>query len=127
MSLKIFLVEDDEIYAEFIKRHLRRKYKLYSFTNAEDCLVTFKSIRPDVILLDYYLPGMNGMEMFEIIKDQLKDDIRLIMLSGMEVGNLVMDLIKKGVRDYVVKDENVIESLFAVIEGKEGSLSGLSN
>lgn len=124
MSLKVFLVEDDEIYAEFIKRKLRRKYKIYSFITAEDCLVTFKSIKPDVILLDYYLPGMNGMEMYDIIKDQLGDDIRLIMLSGMDDGNLVMELIKKGVRDYVVKDENVIDSLFAVIEGKEDSLYG---
>lgn len=124
MSLKVFLVEDDEIYAEFIKRNLRRKYKIYSFTNAEDCLVTFKSIRPDVILLDYYLPGMNGIEMYELIKDQLHDDIKLIILSGIDDGNLVMDLIKKGVRDYVVKDEKVIDSLFAVIEGKEDSLYG---
>jgi len=127
MSLKVFLVEDDEIYAEFIKKHLRRKYKIYSFGTAEDCLVTFKSIKPDVILLDYYLPGMNGIEMYDLIKDQLNDSIRVIMLSGIEDGNLVMDLIKKGVRDYVVKDEKVIESLFAIIEGKEDSLYGFSN
>jgi DNA-binding response OmpR family regulator len=124
MSLKVFLVEDDEIYAEFIKRKLRRKYKIYSFTTAEDCLVTFKSIKPDVILLDYYLPGMNGMEMYEQIKDQLNDNIKLIILSGIEDGNLVMELIKKGVRDYVVKDEKVIDSLMAIIDGKEDTLYG---
>jgi hypothetical protein len=41
------------------------------------------------------------------------------MLSAIDDGNMVLSFIQKGVRDYVIKDENVIESLEAVIEGKE--------
>ena len=54
MTKKVFIVEDDAEYAEFIKVNLRRKYKIYSYSNAEDCLVSLKSITPDVLILDYF-------------------------------------------------------------------------
>ena len=41
------------------------------------------------------------------------------MLSAIEDGNMVLSFIQKGVRDYVIKDENVPQSLVAVLEGKD--------
>lgn len=119
MSKKIFIVEDDADYAEFIKANLRRKYKIYSYSNAEDCLTSVKSIHPDVMILDYFLPGMNGIELYEKVKDTLPEEVKVIILSSMDDGNLVLDFIKKGIRDYVVKGDNVIETLVAIIEGEE--------
>lgn len=118
MALKVFLVEDDEAYAEFIKKSLRTKYQIYSFITAEECLVTLKSISPDVLILDYHLPGMSGIELYEQIKDQLDNEVKVIMMSAIDDGNLVLEFIKKGVRDYVVKDEKVIQTLISVIEGE---------
>ena len=119
MSLKVFLVEDDEAYAEFIKKSLRTKYQIYSFLSAEDCLLTLKSIAPDVLILDYNLPGISGIELYEQVKDQLKPGVKVIMMSAIDDGNLVLEFIRKGVRDYVVKDEKVINTLISVIEGED--------
>ena len=119
MALKVFLVEDDEDYAEFIKKSLRNKYQIYSFVTAEECLLTLKSTTPDVLILDYHLPGMTGIELFEQVKDKLSSEVKVIMMSAIDDGNLVLDFIKKGVRDYVVKDEKVISTLTSVIEGED--------
>lgn len=119
MALKVFLVEDDEEYAEFIKKSLRKKYQIYSFITAEECLVTLKSISPDVLILDYQLPGMTGIELYEQVKNQLSSKVKVIMMSAIDDGNLVLDFIKKGVRDYVVKDEKVIKTLTSIIEGED--------
>ena len=119
MALKVFLVEDDEEYAEFIKKSLRKKYQIYSFITAEECLVTLKSINPDVQILDYKLPGMTGIELYEQVKYQLSSEVKVIMMSAIDDGNLVLDFIKKGVRDYVVKDEKVINTLTSIIEGED--------
>lgn len=119
MALKVFLVEDDEAYAEFIKKSLRKKYQIYSFITAEECLVTLKSISPDVLILDYHLPGMTGIELYEQIKDKLSSEVKVIMMSAIDDGNLVLEFIKKGVRDYVVKDEKVINTLTSIIEGED--------
>jgi len=119
MALKVFLVEDDEAYAEFIKKSLRTKYQIYSFITAEDFLLTMKSIDPDVLILDYHLPGMTGIELYDKVKDNLRNDVKVIMMSAIDDGNLVLEFIRKGVRDYVVKDDKVINTLISVIEGED--------
>ena len=116
MQKRVFIVEDDEIYSEFLKKNLRTKYKIHAYLNAEDAMLALKSIKPDVLIIDYKLPGMNGIEMFEKVKDSLPAATKSIVLSAIDDGNLVLDFIKKGIRDYVIKDENVIDSLTAIIE-----------
>ncbi|MEQ8362185.1 MAG: response regulator [Cyclobacteriaceae bacterium] len=119
--MKIFLIEDDEIYAEFVKKALGQnsEYHISTFTNAEDALKAVNGKLPDVLIIDYKLPGMSGIDLYEKIKDQVKDSNKVIMLSALDDGNMVLSFIQKGVRDYVIKDENVIESLEAILGGKE--------
>ena len=72
-----------------------------------------------MLILDYQLPGMTGIDLYEQVKDQLSSEVKVIMMSAIDDGNLVLDFIKKGVRDYVVKDEKVINTLISVIEGED--------
>jgi len=116
MTKKIFIVEDDVTYLEFLKTSLQSKYEIQSFLNAEDCLIALKSITPDVFILDYYLPGMSGIDLYEKIKDTLSEDIKVIILSSMDDTNLLFDFFKKGIRDYVIKDDMVIDALLDAIE-----------
>ncbi|MEP2670799.1 MAG: response regulator [Cyclobacteriaceae bacterium] len=119
--MTIFLIEDDEIYAEFVKKALGQnsEYQISTFTTAEDALKAVNGKLPDVLIIDYKLPGMSGIDLYEKIKGQIKDENKVIMLSALDDGNMVLSFIQKGVRDYVIKDENVIESLEAILGGKE--------
>ncbi|MEQ9592310.1 MAG: response regulator [Cyclobacteriaceae bacterium] len=119
--MNIFLIEDDEIYAEFIKKALSQnaEYQIQTYATAEDALVAVNGKFPDVMIIDYKLPGMNGIELYEKIKDRVTEDSKVIMLSALDDGNMVLSFIQKGVRDYVIKDENVVESLEAILGGKE--------
>jgi DNA-binding NarL/FixJ family response regulator len=119
--MNICLVEDDEIYAEFIKKALGQHadYRVAAYTTAEDALKSINGKLPDVMIIDYKLPGMSGIDMYEKIKNRLTDANKVIMLSALDDGPMVLSFIQKGVRDYVIKDENVIESLVAILEGKE--------
>lgn len=71
------------------------------------------------MIIDYRLPGMNGIELFEKIKDRVTDNQKVILLSALDDGNMVLSFIKKGVRDYVIKDDSVIDSLKSIIEGQD--------
>ena len=119
--MNILLIEDDEIYAEFIKKALgeNKDYKILAFTTAEAALTAINGKLPDVLIIDYNLPGMNGIDLYERVKPRLTNDHKVIMLSALDDGNMVLSFIQKGVRDYVIKDENVIESLRAILDGKE--------
>lgn len=119
--MRIFLIEDDEIYAEFVKKALGQnsEYQINTFVTAEDALKAVNGHFPDVLIIDYKLPGMSGIDLYEKIKDQIGEKNKVIMLSALDDGNMVLSFIQKGVRDYVIKDENVIESLEAILSGKE--------
>ncbi|GAB1446814.1 hypothetical protein MASR2M41_26270 [Flammeovirgaceae bacterium] len=119
--MKIFLIEDDEIYAEFVRKALGQnsEYQVSTFSTAEDALMAANGKLPDAFIIDYKLPGMSGIELYEKIKDQIEDTTKVIMLSALDDGNMVLSFIQKGVRDYVIKDENVIDSLEAILSGKE--------
>ncbi len=122
--MNIFLVEDDKIYSEFIRRALSQNpdYKISAFFSAEDTLKAINGKFPDALIIDYKLPGLSGIELFEKLKSQITNANRVIMLSASDDGNIVLDFILKGVRDYVIKDENVIESLQAILSGKSDDI-----
>jgi DNA-binding NarL/FixJ family response regulator len=119
--MNIFLIEDDNVYSEFVKKFLGQNpnYRITTFTTAEEAIQAIEPSMPTVLIVDYKLPRMSGIEFYESIKPKLKDDTKVIMLSAIDDGNMVLSFIQKGVRDYVIKDENVIDSLIAIIEGKE--------
>ncbi len=122
--MTIFLVEDDLIYAEFIKKALSQnpEYNVKAFPTAEEALSAVNGKLPEVMIIDYKLPGISGIDLYEKIKPRIKDENKVIMLSALDDGNMVLSFIQKGVRDYVIKDENVLESLESILEGKDDYL-----
>lgn len=118
--MTVYLIEDDDIYGEFIKQSLAKQgYQVNWFRTAEDLEVAVKNSLPEVLIIDFKLPGKNGIELYESLRPRLIEEQKVIMLSSIDDGNMVLDFIKRGVRDYVIKDDNVIESLVAIMEGKE--------
>src|SRR5437660_12204504 len=119
--MNIFLVEDDAIYSEFILKGLSQNadYKVKPFVSAEDALKVINGKLPEVMIVDYKLPGLSGIELYEKIKSKITDSNKVILLSAIDDGNMVLSFIQKGVRDYVIKDENVISSLQAIISGDD--------
>jgi DNA-binding NarL/FixJ family response regulator len=119
--MNIFLVDDDEIYSEFVRKALSKNadYVVKPFFSAEDALQAINGKLPEVVIIDYKLPGLSGIELYEKIKSKITDVNRVIMLSALDDGNMVLSFIQKGVRDYVIKDEHVIDSLQAIISGND--------
>lgn len=115
----IFIVDDDPfINMLVVKRFTSEGYKLEAYDYGEDCLAALHK-NPDLIILDYYFVNndrkvMNGMEVFDEIR-KLKPDTPVIMLSGQEKGEIVLELARKGIHDYVIKDNNLIDNLFVAI------------
>jgi DNA-binding NarL/FixJ family response regulator len=119
--MNIFLVDDDEIYSEFIRKALsmNANYNIRLFFSAEEALKAINGKLPEVVIIDYKLPGLSGIELYEKIKSKITHDTRVIILSALDDGNMVLSFIQKGVRDYVIKDESVIDSLQAIISGND--------
>jgi DNA-binding NarL/FixJ family response regulator len=75
---------------------------------------------PDLIILDYiFVKGdqkfMNGMEIFDKVR-KLKPGIPVIMLSGQDKGEIVLEMARKGIDDYIIKDNNLLDNLDTAIK-----------
>jgi CheY-like chemotaxis protein len=116
----LFIVDDDPfINMLVIKRFESEGYKIEAFESGEDCLKAMNK-NPDLIILDYiFVKGdqkfMNGMEIFDNIK-KLKPGIPVIMLSGQDKGEIVLELARKGIDDYIIKDNNLLDNLNTAIK-----------
>ena len=69
-AFKVFVVDDDPAVRDIICAILEEEYPVQSFESAEECLAALAEKRPDLILLDINLPGMNGYTLCR----QLKND-----------------------------------------------------
>ena len=116
----IFVVDDDPIINKLVTRRFQSdKYRLESFESGEECLDAIGK-NPDLIILDYLFidrnnhKALNGMEVFDKLK-KVKPNLPVIMLSGQEKGDIVLELARKGIDDYVIKDNNLIDNLHTAI------------
>jgi len=119
-KFKIFIVDDDPWYGEILEYYLAMNpdYELARFTNAKDCLASL-SKKPDLITLDYSLPDGTGTEVLKKIK-QVNANIPVIIISAQEDITTAIELLKAGVSDYFVKDDNTKDLLWnAVIRIRE--------
>jgi two-component system, OmpR family, response regulator len=116
----IFVVDDDPfINMLVVKRFTSEGYLLEAFLYGEECINALDK-NPDLIILDYFFVNndmkvMNGMEVFDKIKE-LKPNTPVIMLSGQEKGEIVLELARKGIDDYIIKDNNLIDNLNIAIK-----------
>lgn len=116
----LFIVDDDAfINMLVIKRFKSEGYLIEAFESGEDCLKAMNK-NPDLIILDYlFVKGdqkyMNGMEVFDKIRG-LKPGTPVIMLSGQDKGEVVLELARKGIEDYIIKDNNLLDNLNVAIK-----------
>lgn len=130
----IFIVEDNEIYSMMLDYILSKDsvYKFSSFNTGEECIQSL-SLNPDVIILDYNLPGMNGYEVLQEIK-KYDPNIHVLMLTNNTDMKLAMKLLKAGADDYIMKqghgEKQIIEKVEALLsedEKKERERSSARN
>jgi DNA-binding NtrC family response regulator len=111
----IFIVDDDPVINTLVLRNLTSEgYTVEAFESGEECLGALDK-RPDLIILDYFFVNnnvelMNGMEIFNKIKE-MHPEIPVIMLSGQGKGEIVLELARRGIDDYIIKDNNLVENL----------------
>ena len=104
-KLTVMIMEDEEAHFSLMKRAIARKFpyaSVYHFQEAKTCLERLDEINPTVIITDYLMPGMNGIEFLEVL-NQTDIDIPVIMITGQGNENVAVRAIKSGAKDYLVK------------------------
>jgi PAS domain S-box-containing protein len=116
-QLKLVIIEDDEAHFQLIKRAVIKAYpdvSIHYFQEAAGCLERLDEIKPDLVIADYLLPGMNGIEFLESLNRE-KRDIPVIIITGQGDENIAIQAMKLGAWDYLVKSGDFFTLIPSVI------------
>ncbi len=102
---KILIIEDDKIIIRIIEHFLKNEdYSVSVTQDGEEGLRKITEDKPDLILLDIMIPGMNGIELLEELKKDLQlSQIPIIIISSLSQDEDVLKGLEKGAVDYVPK------------------------
>ncbi len=117
---RVFIVDDNELYAKVLKKKLENKrYEVSVFYTGHDCL-DYLDQKPAIVTLDYRLPDISGEEMLGAI---LKADpsTHVIIISGQEEIDIAIKLLKGGAYDYIPKGPDTLEKLTHTIQNIHSS------
>ncbi|MCJ8168947.1 two-component system response regulator [Atopomonas sediminilitoris] len=119
-GLNVLYVEHDAHDIDLTYRHLRRHaphIELEICRNAPDCEQRLsQDPAPDVLLIDYRLPGDNAIELIQRLHQQNLNHLPIILITGQGTEEVAAQALRIGVSDYVVKHAAYLFELPAILE-----------
>lgn len=116
---KILIVEDDEGMRFFLSEALQKEgYHFHSVESGEQALKEIEKEPFDLILLDYNLPQMNGMETFARLKEKASEQV-VILITAFGNKDLAVEAMEQGVFDYFNKPLDISEFRVVIRRGLE--------
>ncbi|HZV70231.1 MAG TPA: response regulator transcription factor [Saprospiraceae bacterium] len=129
MSITISIVEDlDEVrdgLTQFISLNAEFKM-LRTFRTAEEAIKEIPGLRPEIVIMDINLPGMNGIECIRQVKDQ-SPGTQFMMFTVYENDEKVFEALKAGASGYLLKNTGLLQMIEAIRELHDGGSPMSSN
>ena len=108
---RIYVIDDDPVFGRIIQKKLEENtnYDVTVFQSGEDFFEHLKE-DPDIVTLDYNLPGLSGTEILQRIKTY-NPEIGTIVISGQQSAEVVVEAYKIGANNYIIKNDNTLLEL----------------
>ncbi len=108
MGKKILIVDDEEFFIQPIKILLERNgFEIFTANDGMNGLQQARKLRPDLIMLDLMLPGLDGYQVCRLLKyDEKFKDIPVVIVSAKDTDHDKQLGIKSGADSYITKPVN---------------------
>nr|MBC8522037.1 HEAT repeat domain-containing protein [Methanomicrobia archaeon] len=118
-SIRVLHVDDERRFIEITRLFLQREgytnFKIAPVLSAEQTLERLEEETFDVVISDYKMPGMNGLEFLEEVRKK-GNEIPFIILTGKGEESVAMDAVNKGASRYVTKKVGNPKVLFDTLK-----------
>jgi two-component system, NtrC family, response regulator AtoC len=103
MTVAVLVVEDEPALARNIARFLETSgFQAHTAGSAEEALREVETFKPEAVLLDFNLPGMNGLQAIARLRE-LDPGVKILMMTGQASVELAVDAMKAGAQDFLTK------------------------
>lgn len=111
MTKKIVIIEDEVILAEALNERLTNNgYDVFVAHDGEKGLEKIRTEKPDLLILDILLPGINGYEVMQKLKDE-KIDIPILVISNSGQQVEIEQIKELGADDFIVKVDFTLQDV----------------
>lgn len=108
-SIKVLVVEDEASIRKFININLKRNgFEVLEAESGEKAFQVLEKCKPDIMVLDIMLPGVDGFEVCKKVRKDLPDVIVIMLTAKAQDTDKIMGL-ELGADDYMVKPFNPLE------------------
>ncbi len=113
--MKILICEDEEIMLTALEFRLKKQG--FEVVRAEDGQVAIDKIRledPDLIIADIMMPHVSGLELITFVRQDLRKDTPVIVISALELDEVVLEASRLGANDFISKPFKPIELILRI-------------
>ena len=115
MRKTILIVEDEIVLQDVYKLVLSLKgYEVHTANNGVEGLIKAKETKPDMILLDLFMPVMDGREFLRNIDNELYPDTKIVVYTNHSDGDIQEEMLGLGAYKYVLKSSMSPQDLLAM-------------
>lgn len=119
MNKKILLIEDEQLRIEVMLSALKKYFNVLLATTGEEGLEAVKKEKPDLIVLDLFLPKMKGADVLRKLQDDPQtEDIPVIILTHLENEETYQEIKSIGDFEYLIKSNYTIDEIVDKIKEK---------
>jgi DNA-binding NarL/FixJ family response regulator len=115
-NTKILIVDDHEVVRDGLRNILLSLENISiagEAGNGEDAIKMYNSVKPDLVIMDISMPGMNGIEATRIIKEK-DPDAKILILTMHDNQEYLNQIIRSGAKGFILKNTDKEELLDAV-------------
>lgn len=116
---KIMIVDDSPIMLRNIKNILDQKYQVFITTSGKQALSAIPEKEPDLVILDYKMPEMDGRTVFEEMrKDEYMKNIPVIFLTSVSDSKTIQSILRLQPAGYILKppdQDKVLETIQKIL------------
>ncbi|MDQ3014764.1 MAG: response regulator [bacterium] len=115
---KILVIDDEPLFHKMIKDGLdAAKYEVTGANDGEDGLKKVDELKPDLVLLDVMMPGLDGMGFLKKLNDTHgKGTLPVVITSNVSTITKISEGLALGIRGYIIKSNESVESISHTID-----------
>lgn len=100
----LLIVDDDDIYLRTIESWFTDEYNVYTAASVTSALSLLKKVHTDLILLDYEMPLLSGLDFLRILRSEpATEKIPIIFLTAKDDKEIILEILKEGPTGYLLK------------------------
>jgi DNA-binding NarL/FixJ family response regulator len=123
-KVKVYLVDDHAILLDGVRSLLSStdEYEVVASAGTAEEAVKYLQANPvDILISDYSLPGMDGLDLVRIMQ-RIKPELKIIIMSMHDEAHLVKEILKEGIKGYLLKKDSQKELTAALEQVRAGKI-----